>query len=759
MVILWFMTATLAPSIVSAHPASSPMLPAKEIGLTPENTITIDPQSGAVHTENGDGSVTISFGPESDIDTDDMDFDANLADGLIPDSILNVMAENILRGIDEDLRSRRDWEDTFNRGIDLLGLKLEDPSSDVSTTGNISKVHHPLLIEAVVRYQANANAELLPAAGPVKVRDDDPDGSDPERTRMAEAFERDFNHYLTVDRKEYYPDTSRMFFGQGFCGNGFKKVYRCPLRKAPVSDYVSAPDLIVSNDVTSLSNAARITHRTYMRQAVMVRMQLSGHYRWVEMSTPNQEVTEVDKKIGGVEGIDKQITLPDNYLHCVYETYTEYDVPGLEHKDGDGDKTGLPLPYRVSIEKSSRKILEVRRNWKEDDQDYMPRTRFVHYGYVPGLGFYHYGLVHLLGQTTRALTTIERLLIDAGMFANFPGVLLSDAGGKQETTQIRVPPGGSTVIKCGGLPLGQVVMPLPYKEPGGALLNIAKEIEDDARRLGGTNEINVGEGRADVPVGTTLAMIEQATKMEGAVHKQNHRAQQEEFLLLKELFEEDPESLTKFNKKPAYKWQTAEEIADHDLVPASDPNTPSHIHRVMKATGLAQTAQMAPQLYNMYAVHTTLLTTLGYNPKALLLPPGSGQQGPQIDPAKMAKVQTDQKKVEAHLQETAMNTKAKSDQTAAEMQDRAAERQSRENVQKMKTMGAMAQQKEQEQHDEAKEARGLRAESFGRHQDHQHAMQEQQLGHQHDMDQQFSQQQHEKAVAESKDNMVSSPDE
>lgn len=752
---MYRMIATLTPNTVPMDPQpQGAALPPIDIGFTPQNTVIVNPDTGAVHVEQPDGSVMISFGKEKS-EAKDSEFDDNLAE-VVDDSELNRMADEVLRGIDEDERSRADWDDTYNRGIDLLGLKLEDPSSDVSNSGNISKVHHPLLIEAVVRYQANAGAELLPSSGPVKVRDDDPQ-SDPERIAMSEAFEKDFNHYLTVVRKEYYPDTRRMFFAQGFCGNGFKKIYRCPLRKAPVSDYVAAKDLIVSNDAISLSSAARVTHRTTMRHSILKRLQLNGHFLDCELSQPTSQPTQTDIKIGEVEGVSKQITVPADHPYTIYECYTEYDLMGFEHKDDEGEQTGLPVPYRITIDKDSRKILEIRRNWKEGDDDYMARQRFVKYGYVPGLGFYDYGLIHLLGQTARALTAIERQLIDAGQFSNFPGILLSDVGGRQETTQIRVPPGGAHTIKTGGMPISNVVMSLPYKEPSGVLVNIAKAIEENGRRLGGTAEVQVGEGRADVPVGTTIAMIEQSTKVEGAIHKQNHESQQQEFLLLKELFEEDPEALWRFARNPARKWQMAQEVADVELVPASDPNTPSHIHRVMKATGLSQIAATAPELYNKRAVHSVLLTTLGYNPMSLLVPAGTPTpSGPAADPSKMAKVQIDAAKIKDKQQTTMINASLKVKQMEAENADSQAERESREKIQTLKTMGTIVQQEHQSQASIKQQERKDRTNQIEKQMDHKKDLTSQAMDHHADFEKQTRDHSHEKSIAESNSNMLSS---
>lgn len=746
------MLAPLSSGIVSESPPPSPMLPATDIGFANPATIVVNPDTGAVHSENTDGSVTISFGGKGG-EQKETDFDDNLAE-IIDESTLNMMGEEILRGVEEDIRSRQDWEDTFNRGLDLLGLKLEEASGDVASGGNISRVHHPLLLEAAVRYQATASAELLPASGPVKARDDDPLAT-PNDVTIAEAFEKDFNHYLTVVRKEYYPDYRRMLFGQGFCGNGFKKVYKCPIRKAPVSDYVAAKDLIVSNDIISLLNASRVTQRLTMRHSVMKRLQLNGHFREVSLVQPTSAPTQTDMKIGSIEGLDRQMGIAADHPYTIYECYTEYDIPGFEHKNDDDKETGLPLPYRITIDKDSRKILEVRRNWKESDPDFMARQRFVKYGYVPGFGFYDYGLVHLLGQTTRALTAIERQLIDAGQFSNFPGVLISDVGGRQETTQIRVPPGGAQVIKTAGLPIGQVVMALPYKEPSAVLVNIAAAIEENGRRLGSTAEVNVGEGRADVPVGTTIALIEQSTKLMASVHKQNHEAQQQEFLLLKELFEEDPACLWKFAKTPARKWEQMEEFSDITLVPASDPNVPSHIHRVMQATGLAQMAQASGNTLNKRAVESILLTTLGYSPSALQLPldkipPNMG------DPSKMAKIQLDAMKQKDKQAATAATLQSKQQESQISFANDQAERESREKIQHLKTVGNVLQVHMQTQAEMSKHTNQHIYDTVGDSMERSHGLAKQAKDHAHDREQQGFQRAHEKEIAKQQKDVVSS---
>lgn len=656
-----------------------------DLDLEPaDQTIIVDPVTGSVTTHNADGSATIDFDPKSGKGKPE-DFGANLAE-YMTESDLGVIGGDIIQGIQSDLESRSEWENIYNKAIDLLGLKLEDASSELTGFGTVSKVYHPLLLEAVVRSQANARAELLPSNGPVKVRDDQPMG-DQSRVLLAEALEKDFNHYLTAVAKEYYPDTDKMFFSMFLCGVGFKKIFQCPLRRRPVSDSVPPQDLIVSNDATDLTSAIRVSHRIYMNQSTMKRMQLSGQYRDIELTHPSEQMDNVnDLRIKSVEGIQpNSARLPQDQRYTIYETYVELDLPGFEHEENN-KFTGLPLPYRVTMDKDSQTILEIRRNWNEDDKDYRARRRFVKYPVVPGLGFYDYGYMHLLGNTTRAATAIERQLLDAGQFANFPGFLVSKQGQRQITNQIRVPPGGAQEFETGGRPIQDVIMALPYKGPSATLADIASKIADDGRRLGGTTEIQAGEGRADVPVGTTIAMIEQATKIVSVVHKRLHSAQQEEFELLRELFMENPEALWRFAKNPARKWEMAQEFSDMELVPAADPNIPSHIHRVMQATALVQLSQAAPQIYNLREVHQRALNTLGIaDADALFAPPP--QPGDNTNPelaAKQLELQVKSQEQQREAQTVVLETQQRTQDTQQQMQDHAADRQNKLDIEHIK---------------------------------------------------------------------------
>lgn len=706
----------------------------------PEDNSYRDPVTGELITPQDDGSVIIGE-PPKDNKSVFKGFYENLAD-KIDDYKLATIAEDILQGINADLESRRDWEASIEKGIDLLGLKIESATSEVGGSGTISKVYHPLLLEAVIRYQANARSELLPANGPVKVRDDEPvvpqpkpiappqpvpptgglmppqpmpppappfappppqtmaagivpnmghNGGPPlddepslDRDIIANAFELDYNHYLTTVAKEYYPDFDRMLFSLGLIGVAFRKMYHCALRRRPVDEWVPAQDLIISNEATELYNAGRFTHRTKMRNAVVRRMQAAGVYRDVELGYANETVEGVDSKIKQVVGIDPQPRLPADHRHTIYEAYVDLDLPGYEED--------FPVPYRITIDKDSRMVLEIRRNWKEDDEDFKALRRFVKYGIIPGLGFYDYGFIHILGNTSRALTAIERQLLDAGQFANFPGMLFSKMGMKQPSNQIRVSPGSGHEIDTGGLPIQQVVMPLPYKEPSAVLAGLAQTVAQDGMRLGGSAELPVGEGTADIPVGTMIAMIEQATKPMSAVHKRNHATQQEEYEILRELFAEDPTALWKFAKTPARKWQQAEEFMDLELVPAADPNTPSHIHRIMQATALMQLSGQAPQLYDMRAVHEKALNVLGIgDTDSLMAPPPNPNAPPPPPPPqvqeKLVEAQARQQEQQREMQQTALEGQQRIQQQALKNQNDQANRESHEQIAALKLVG------------------------------------------------------------------------
>ena len=591
-------------------------------------------------TELPDGSVAVDLSPKVD-EGENKHYD-NLAMRM-DQSELGRIGEQLIDAIEADDQSRAEWLQTRARGLELLGLKLEEPKGDVGSTSapveGMSVVRHPLLLESVLMAWANARAELLPADGPVKVKD--VGQRSPQSDELADCLEKDFNFYLTKKAKEYYPDTDRMLLMTVFGGSGFKKVYMDPMRRRPVSESIDAQDLIVNNAATDLANAGRITQRIKMRPAIMKRMKFLGVYRDVELTPPTPQNTVVDLKEANIEGIDIQSTRQEDREHTIYECYCELDLDRFAPRHLRNK--GLLLPYRVTIDKDSREILELRRNWDEDNEDCDPRTTFVHYPYIRGFGLYGWGLLHLLGNSASALTAAWREALDTGMFANFPGFLVAKLAARQQTNEMRVAAGSGVVVDTQGMPINQAVMPLPYKDITPGLLGMMDKVTQAAQRVGGAAEIKVGEGKQDAPVGTTIALIEQATKVESAVHKNMHQAQSEEFELLLDLFREEPEAFWRGNKRPATDWDKERFLAaveTYGIVPVADPNTPSHLHRLMKATAVKQLQAASPALYDPKAVDLQVLKIMGWeNPESLFAPPTMPAAQPP-DP-RMAKVQVE----------------------------------------------------------------------------------------------------------------------
>lgn len=650
---------------LSGPPASDlPDEQSVEIGDFGSPVEHLDSDGKLLSIEFPDGSIEISLNGALPADRSDLPppgwFD-NLAD-RIDQFELSSIAEELLRGIEEDQTSRQSWLEDRANGIKLLGLKLNVPGVGGSVEGapveGMSTVRHPLLAQSVLNFQANARSELLPTDGPAKIRDDNPEAPADE-AELADAFEKDINHYLTVTAKEYYPDTDRMLIPLALGGTAFKKVYFCPVRNRPVSETVDAENLIVNDSATDLQNAKRITHRIAMPPNTVKRMQILGIYRDVDLGTPQElNLNVVDREKKDQQGISQtSINLEDRDRE-IYECYCELDLKGFEHK-WKGKETGLEVPYRVTIDRTSRQVLALVRDYNQDTEKLPERRRtFVKYTFVPGFGFYDIGFLHILGNTTNALTAAWRECLDAGMFASFPGFLMSDVGGRQNTNIFRIPPGGGQIVKTGGAKIQDAVMPLPYKDPSPGLLKLVENMDQLGQRLGGTAMLQVGEGKQDMPVGTILAIIEQSTKVENAIHKRLHGAQSEELQLLVECFREHPESFWERNRRPAREWdeQVFRKALDtFDLVPQADPNTSSHTQRIMKAVALKQMAQLNAAQYDMRKVDSSVLSTIGYAQPEQFFADQPGPN-PQLIAAQ-AKAQADNTRAQAAL--IAAQSKAK----------------------------------------------------------------------------------------------------
>lgn len=696
------------------------------------------PQTATV-TIGDDGSLTVETSRTDDDaadDTgagDDTSFDRNLADDLGKDA-LDAIAGWLLDGVEADKESRREWEDTANIASLYLGVKLEDPTTSVSADGTVTKVIATCMLEALTKLWSVARAELLPVSGPVKVRNDqtaldtkslmpEPPGiaapgpapqaspqpgaapapqsggiaaavpeKPPTYDELAQALESDLNHYLTVRDREYYPDFSKMLSNRALIGNAFRKVYRCPLRRRPVSVWVKAQDLIVSNDCSHLQGAGRITEVVKIRQSTMRRLMVAGAYRDITLVQPTGRTTPTEEAVAQQEGITATPQLPGDFEHMVYEIRSEIgssasntfigDLGKLD-RDENGKKLGYPLPYRVSIDVDSREILEIRRNWKKGDPDHNPKRTYVKYGFIPGTGFYDWGLIHLVGNPTQAATMIQRAGVDASLFANFPGgMFLKSPASRQASTVIRPNPGEFQGVDGGGASkIQDVFMPMPYKEPSAQSMALIQKFEGDVRRLAGTIDIPVGEGRiGNTPVGTVMSYIEAVTQVPSAVHKDDHIAQQEEYELLRQLFADEPDQLVAGNKTPKRKKWLAEEILIPDLVPTADPNTPSQIHRLMKVQAKVTLGGM-PQfqgIADQRAIWQQAMQELGTDPASVTLPPQppqAGQMPPQVIAAQI-KAQSQKDSDAAKLEIAQTTAQAKKEETAEESQQRELDRES-----------------------------------------------------------------------------------
>jgi hypothetical protein len=613
------------------------------------------PAGDVITVDMPDGAVVVQFSPSVQSDDDSSDFDANLAEKLDA-TTLSGIADELLRDIEEDLRLQEQRLQDIQSGIDLLGIKLEEPRSEPTEEG-MSVVRHPLLLEAILRFQANARGEMLPASGPVKVSNEG--ASTLVNDEMANALQKDFNHYLTDGAPEYYPDTDRMFFSLGHGGEAYKKVYWHPVKRRPVSETVDRKDLILSSGAVSLEACQRVTHRSTVKPSDVKRMQLAGAWRdctlgQVALNSENP----VDEKLANVAGFDLQsMTAPDKRNREIYESYCELDLQGYEHKE-KGKVTGLPLPYRVTIDKDSREVLEIRRWWDEDDKYFLRKEAFVEYVFVPAFNGLNIGLLHILGNGSRALTAAWRIALDNGMLANFPGGLMARSSGRQQTTNIRVAPGTTAPVDTEGSSIRDMFTPLPYRDVTPGFVSVVQNVEQTMQRVGGTAETSVGEGRSDAPVGTTIALIDQATKVLNAVHKRMHTAQSKEFRLLKALFRKDPECLWRGNPNPAVKdkEEVVAALNNADIVPVADPNCSSQTLRIQKAIALATRADAHPERYDGMAVERYLLDILDMDEADALLAQ-SPPQMPGPDPARMLTGQAQMLSAQAKLGDLQLKAK------------------------------------------------------------------------------------------------------
>lgn len=631
-----------------------------------------------------DGGVTLKTPSVKKVRDGGKGFKRNLADEFD----FGGVAEDLLEGIESDIRSRDGMVQQYADGMKLLGLEVEDERGGQQSRKGRSKVGHPLLLTAIVDAQSSASGELLPSNGPCKVSTRN--GSSAQEDDLAEALEEDLNWYLTSGAREYYPDMDRGIFGLMYSGNLFKDVYEHPIRRRPVGECISTNDMIVSEDATDLDTAVRVTrrHQDVTRNEVK-RMQYAGAWIDVELGMPMMSVDPAQAAMDRVQGLRRIGLRPQDQMHTIYQCTSDLILEdyGITDHQAPSD---LPVSYRVTMDKDSRKVLAAYRQWRHDDDMFQRRQRYVHYGMVPGFGFLCLGYLHLLGNQTKALRAIWRLLIDAGMFSNFPGGV-KVKGVRTSTNEINPGPGEWPDIDIGGMDdIRKALMAMPYKGPDAVFIQLAELVGKESSSIAGVAKLPVGDSRVDIPVGTMLAMVEQATKTDSAVHKRLWRSQSRELELFKELFADNPEALWKLNPNPKRQWMVREEIMNMNLVPAADPNVPSHIHRIMQNTAMVTVAGQNPDIYDRKMVHERAWRSMGVQDTDEFLhdptpPPDAG--GAAADPSKMAKVQVDQQRVvqagqdaQRKAAQEVANLQQKHATDLLEQQGKAADRLSKERI-------------------------------------------------------------------------------
>ena len=552
-----------------------------------------DPESVSIKT--GDMEIELEPGDE-----EDDEFNANLADEM-DEKELTELVGDLLGDFNEDISARKDWIQTYVDGLELLGLKVEDRTEPWP---GACGVYHPLLSEALVKFQAETMMSTFPAAGPVKTQIIGKETSEKKEASVRVAA--DMNYQLTDVMAEYRPEHERMLWGLGLSGNAFKKVYYDPNLGRQVSIFVPAEDVVVPYGASNLQSAERVTHVMRKTPNELKKLQAAGFYRDEDLGDPTNTFDEVEKKIAEKMGF--RASSDDRFK--ILEMHVDIDLPGYPDLDDDDEETGIALPYVITIEKGTETVLAIRRNWHPDDKTKQKRNHFVHYSYIPGFGFYAFGLIHLIGAFAKSGTSIIRQLVDAGTLSNLPGGFKTK-GLRVKGDDTPIAPAEFRDVDVASGTIKDNIMTLPYKEPSQVLYTLLGTIVDEGRRFAGAADLQVSDMSANSPVGTTLAILERTLKVMSAVQARIHYSMKQEFILLRDIIRDyTPES---YDYEPEDGTPRAKK-GDYDLVtviPVSDPNASTMAQKVVQYQAVMQLAQGAPQLYDMPYLHRQMLEVLG----------------------------------------------------------------------------------------------------------------------------------------------------
>jgi hypothetical protein len=563
----------------------------------------VDPE--AVRIDMGDLEIEIAKAePSAD------DFDANLAE-YMAEGAMSSMAGDLSGDIDNDRNSRKEWEKAYTEGLKLLGLQIEERTEPWN---GASGVFHPMITEAVVRFQSETITETFPAKGPVRTKIVGKET--PEKKAAASRVEEDMNFQLTEKMHEFRPEHERMLWSLPATGSAFKKVYFDPSLGRQVSIFIPAEDILLPYGTSDIQTCYRVTHQMRKTKNEIVKLQQAGFYLDVDIGEPDKAISEInkakDKETGFSDLNDERFTL--------YECHADLDLKGFEDEDEDGEPTGIALPYVVTFIRGTNTVLSIRRNWREDDELKLKRQHFVHYQYIPGFGAYGFGLFHLIGGFAKSATSLMRQLIDAGTLSNLPGGLKS-RGLRIKGDDTPIAPGEFRDVDVGSGTIRDNILPLPYKEPSQVLMALLGNVVEEGRRFAATADMKISDMGANAPVGSTLALLERQLKVMTAVQARVHYALKEELQLLAAIIRDYTDD--EYTYEPDGEEGPKAKASDYrhvDILPVSDPNAATLSQRVVQYQAVIQMAQMAPDIYDLPQLHRGMLEVLGIKHADKLVP-------------------------------------------------------------------------------------------------------------------------------------------
>lgn len=573
--------------------------------------------------------------PEAVFDTEEEeekeDFAANLAED-VDEGALQTLASDLIEDYTNDLSSRKDWETTYADGLKLLGLKYEERTEPWN---GACGVFSPLLTEAVVRFQSESITESFPAAGPVKTNIIGK--RTPEKDAAAVRVQEDMNYQLTEVMVEYRPEHEKMLWNLPICGSAFKKVYYDPYLQRQISMFVPAEDIVLTYGTSEIFSAERLTHRMRKTKNDILKLQNAGFYRDIDLSDPAKDIDDIQTRKNEETGFSA--SFDERYM--LLEMHVEIDLKGYEDVDEDGEKTGIALPYVVTILKDTSEILSIRRNWLENDPTKQKRQHFVHYQYIPGFGSYGFGLIHLIGGAAKSATSLIRQLVDAGTLSNLPGGLKT-RGLRIKGDDTPIAPGEFRDVDVASGTVRDNIMTLPYKEPSGTLLQLLNQIVDEARRFASTADMNVSDMSSQSPVGTTLALLERQLKIMSAVQARIHYSMKQELKLLGKIIRDYTDEDYSYDAEGEQGAQAKRsDYAYTEIIPVSDPNAATMSQRVVQYQAAMQLSQQAPQIYNLPRLHRQMLEVLGIKnaDKLVALPEDKKPEDPVTENMNVLKMQ------------------------------------------------------------------------------------------------------------------------